>query len=35
MKKFFALLATSLLTLSSVSAEDYTEWGYYMGDLRN
>ena len=33
MKKLFTLLATSILAISSVSAEDYTPWGYYTGNL--
>ena len=33
MKKLFTLLATSMLAISSVSAEDYTPWGYYMGNM--
>ena len=35
MKKLFTLLAASMLAISSVSAEDYTPWGYYMGNIEN
>ena len=33
MKKLFTLLAASMLAISSVSAEDYTPWGYYLGNM--
>ncbi len=35
MKKLFALLATTMIALSAASAEDYTAWGYYWGDMSN
>jgi len=35
MKKLFALLATSMIALGTISAEDYTLWGYYMGGMDN
>lgn len=31
--KLFTLLATSMLAISSASAEDYTPWGYYTGNM--
>ncbi len=33
MKKLFTLLAASMLAISSVPAEDYTPWGYYLGNM--
>lgn len=33
MKKVFSLLATALIATASVSAENYTPWGYYMGNM--
>lgn len=35
MKKFFSFLAVSMAALCSASAEDYTPWGYYMGEIDN
>ncbi len=35
MRKLFALLATIMIALSAASAEDYTAWGYYWGDMSN
>ena len=35
MKKVFSLLATALISTASISAEDYTPWGYYLGNMES